>query len=56
MIKPKYEQSNILIGQKKSLLSVVQEQIIVSPEEIQLAKDCISMIRKELQENKDNGV
>jgi hypothetical protein len=56
MIKPKYEQSNILIGQKKSLPSVVQEQIIVSPEEIQLAKDCISMIRKELQENKDNGV
>jgi hypothetical protein len=56
MVKKKYEESNILIGQKKSLPSVVQEQLIVSPQEIQLAQDCVLMIRKELQKNKDNGV
>ena len=55
MIKQKYQDSNILIAQKKGLPSFVQEQLIVSKEDIDLAKDCILILRDELLSNlKDN--
>ena len=56
MVKQKYHDSNVLIGQKKGLPSLVQEQIIISPEEIQTAKDCIMLIKEELQKNYKNNV
>ena len=56
MIRKKYHESNILIGQRKGLPSLVQEQIIVSDNEIQFAKECILLIKKELVENYNNNV
>ena len=56
MIRKKYHESNVLIGQRKGLPSVVQEQIIVSDNEIQFAKECILLIKKELVENYNNNV
>ena len=56
MVKQKYYDSNVLIGQKKGLPSLVQEQLIISPEEIQNAKDCILLIKQELLKNYKNNV
>ncbi|MDN5866822.1 MAG: bifunctional DNA primase/polymerase [Candidatus Nitrosocosmicus sp.] len=56
MIRQKYEESNLLIGQRQGLPSLVQEQLIVSLEEIQQAENCILLIKKELLKNYDNGV
>jgi len=36
MIRQKYEESNVLIGQKAGYPSIVQEQLVISPKEIQL--------------------
>jgi diphthamide synthase subunit DPH2 len=56
MISQKYKESNILIGQRKDSPQLVQEQIIVSTKDIQRAKDCILMIKEELQKNVKNNV
>ena len=56
MIKQKYEESNLLIGQRQGLPSLVQEQLIVSLEELQQAKNCILLIKNELLKNYYNGV
>ncbi len=56
MVKQKYEESIILIGQRQGLPSIVQDQLIVSPKDIQLAKDCVVLIKEELQRNYCNGV
>ena len=56
MIKQKYEESNLLIGQRQGLPSLVQEQLIVSLDELQQAKNCILLIKTELQKNYHNGV
>jgi hypothetical protein len=56
MIKQKYQDSNILIGQKKGLPALVQEQLIVSKEDIDLAKECIQMLRKGLLTNRENNI
>ena len=55
MIKQKYQDSNILIGQKKGLPALVQEQLIVSKEDVNLVKDCIWMLREELLSNRENN-
>lgn len=56
MIKKKYSESNLLIGQKNGLPAVVQNQVIVSHEEISIAKDCITLLKNELLKNKENNV
>lgn len=56
MIPRKYYDSNVLIGQKKGLPTLVQEQVIVSEQEIQLAKDCILLIKDKLLKNFDSRV
>ncbi len=56
MIKQKYEESNFLIGQRQGLPTLVQEQLILSLEELQQAKNCILLIKKELLRNYQNGV
>ena len=56
MIKQKYEESIRLIGQRHGLPSIVQDQLIVSSKDIQLAKDCVIVIKEELQKSCSNGV
>lgn len=56
MVKQKYLDSNELITQKKGLPNVVQQQVIVSRDEIRLAKDCILLLKDELLRNYDNNV
>jgi hypothetical protein len=56
MIKLKYKESNQLIGQKQGLPSLLQEQLIVSLEQVEIAKNCILLIKKELMKNLKNGV
>lgn len=56
MVKQKYLESTILIGQRLGLPSLVQEQLIVSPEEVQLAKECALVIKNELLRSYDDGV
>jgi hypothetical protein len=55
MIKQKYQDSNALIGQKKGLPSLVQEQIKISSEEIKQVQECVLLIKdKLLKEHKNN--
>lgn len=56
MIKQKYQESNNLIAKKKGLPKLVQQQTIVSDEEIQLSKDCILLLKNVLLNNKDSNV
>jgi hypothetical protein len=59
MVTEKYLQSNILIAQRKGLPELLQQKLIVSNEEIQLAKDCILYLKQEIQKisnNKQNAV
>ncbi|MDN5867132.1 MAG: bifunctional DNA primase/polymerase, partial [Candidatus Nitrosocosmicus sp.] len=56
MIKKKYSESNLLIGQRKGLPAIVQSQVIVSDEEVSIAKDCMTLLKNELLKNKDNNV
>lgn len=51
MVKQKYQDSNILIAQKKGLPALVQEQLIISKEDLELAKDCILLLKEELISN-----
>lgn len=56
MVKQKYLDSNTLIAQKKGLPQLVQAQLIVSEEELQLAQDCVLLIKEELQKTHKNNV
>jgi hypothetical protein len=56
MIKQKYKESIILIGQRHGLPSIVQDQLIVSSKDIQLAKDCVIVIKEELKKSCNNWV
>ncbi len=56
MIRKKYEESNKLIVQKKGMPLLVQQQLIVSSDEIQNAKDCILLLKHTIQKNSDNNV
>ncbi len=46
MISEKYFESNVLIGQRKGLPNLIQQHIIVSPEEIHEAMNCISYLKE----------
>lgn len=54
MIKQKYQDSNKLIGQKKGLPSLVQQQLIVSDEDVAIAKKCILLLTHKLLSNREN--
>jgi len=56
MVKQKYQDSNALIAQKKGLPALVQEQLIISKEDLDLAKDCILLLKKELLTNNTKNV
>ena len=51
MIREKYEESNLLIAQRKSLPSFIQQQIIVSDTDIELAKQCVIYLIQQLRNN-----
>jgi hypothetical protein len=48
MIPTKYHQSNLLVAQKAGLPGLIQEGIIISPQDIELAKECIIHIEDEM--------
>ncbi|MDR4490206.1 MAG: bifunctional DNA primase/polymerase [Candidatus Nitrosocosmicus sp.] len=56
MVKQKYLDSNVLIAQKKGLPTLVQEQLIISKEDLDLAKDCILLLKEELLANFSKNV
>jgi hypothetical protein len=49
MNSTKYYESNILISQRKSLPGLIQQRIVISDEEIQLAKSCILHLKEEIK-------
>lgn len=51
MIKEKYQDSNILIAQKKGLPQLIQEQLVISKEEAKTAQECVLLLRDELTKN-----
>ena len=51
MIREKYEESNLLIAQRKSLPSFIQQQIIVSDSDIELAKKCVIYLIQQLRKS-----
>jgi hypothetical protein len=56
MVKQKYQDSNILIAQRKGLPQLVQEQIVLSKEEIKTAQECILLLKKDLLKNHESNV
>ena len=56
MIPEKYKESNMLIGYKKGLPDLIQQQIIVSNEEIEFTRKCILYIKENLKKYKDDRV
>lgn len=56
MIKQKYQESNILIAQRKGLPQFVQEQLIVSKEGLFLAQECVRLLKEQLLANHKNNV
>jgi hypothetical protein len=51
MIPKKYEESNSLTAQRKSLPSFIQQQIIVSDRHVELAKQCVRYLISQLRNN-----
>jgi hypothetical protein len=45
----KYRESNLLIAQRKGLPGLIQERVIVSEKEIQLARLCILKLKQQIQ-------
>jgi hypothetical protein len=55
MIARKYQESNLLIAQRKGLPGLLQEQMIISSEEIRLAKLCIQFLKRQIEQlSKEN--
>jgi hypothetical protein len=44
----KYQESNILIAQRKGLPTLVQQRIIISDEDVELAKKCVVYLKHEI--------
>src|SRR5919199_871177 len=45
----KYRESNLLIAQRKGLPSLIQQRVIVSDEEVQLARLCVLRLKQQIQ-------
>jgi hypothetical protein len=54
MNKTKYEEANMLIAQRKSLPATVLQKIIISDEEVQLARDCYQYVKQNIQQLTNN--
>jgi hypothetical protein len=54
MNKTKYEEANLLIAQRKSLPATLLQKIIISDEEVQLARECYQYVKQNIQQLKDN--
>jgi hypothetical protein len=50
MVKQKYHESNVLVAQKKGLPRLMQQRLIVSDNDIELAKKCILYLKLQIQE------
>ena len=50
MIPQKYQESKELISKRKGLPNMIQQQIVISDNEIELAKDCILLIKQKITE------
>ena len=56
MIKAKYEESTTLIAQRKGLPSFIKNQVIVSNQDVELAKQCAPYIKQELRKLSENKI
>jgi hypothetical protein len=56
MNKVKYAESNMLIAQRKSLPGIVQQRLIISDEEVELAKGCFDYVKQNIQEMSKPGI
>jgi hypothetical protein len=56
MIKEKYEESTMLIAQRKGLPSFIKNQVIVSNKDIELAKQCVLYIKYQLRTLSENKI
>jgi hypothetical protein len=56
MNKQKYFESNVLIAQRKGLPNIVQQKLIISDEDKELAKECFLYLRDEIQQRSAGGV
>ena len=54
MNKTKYEEANMLIAQRKSLPATILQKIIISDEEVQLARDCYRYVKQNIQQLRDD--
>ena len=55
MVAEKYQKSKELIAQKKGLPSIIQQQIIISDDEIEITKNCVLIIKQKINELKSNN-
>jgi nitrite reductase/ring-hydroxylating ferredoxin subunit len=55
MNSEKYRESNLLIAQRKGLPRLIQQQVIVSDEDIRLAKLCILNLKQQIQNYSSNN-
>jgi hypothetical protein len=51
----KYKESNLLIAQRKGLPRLIQQQVIISDEEIRLAKLCILKLKQQMRNYNSNN-
>jgi hypothetical protein len=56
MNKQKYFESNVLIAQKKGLPNIVQQKLIISDEDTELARECFLYLREEIQQRSAGGI
>lgn len=56
MNKQKYFESNLLIAQRKGLPNVVQQKLIISDEEKELAKECFLYLKDQIQQRSAGGI
>ena len=56
MNKQKYFESNLLIAQKKGLPNIVQQKLIISDEEKELARECFLYLRDQVQQRSAGGI
>ena len=55
MVPKKYEESNKLISQSKGLPNLIQQQIIISDDDIEKTKNCILLIKQKINELKSKN-
>jgi hypothetical protein len=56
MNKQKYLESNVLIAQRKGLPNIVQQKLIISDGDKELAKECFLYLREEIQQRSAGGI